>query len=139
MQDARTRPVWRGSARPVGATDTLSQVPTHAPNARPFPGGCRCKRSSPQAGHGSAPGAQPQNRGGCRSTTFTQRAAMPLAGVMLRFCPSDTCVEALPPAPPSGPAFGGKVFEQGIELNEAIQVGPDPIDPVSLWEEEIRI
>ena len=73
-----------------------------------------------QAGHGSAPGAQPHNHGGCWSVTFTQRAAVSLAGVMPRFCPSDVCVEALPPAPLSGPAFGGEVFEQVIELNEAI-------------------
>ena len=45
---------------------------------------------------------------------------MSLAGVMPRFCPSDACVEALPPAPLSGPAFGGEVFEQVIDLNEAI-------------------
>ena len=63
---------------------------------------------------------------------------MSLAGVMPRFCPSYACVEALPPEPPSGPAFGGEIFEQVIELNEAIWVGPDPVDPVSLWEEEIR-
>ena len=91
-----------------------------------------------QVGHGSAPGAQPQNHGGCRYGPFTQRAAMSLAGVMPRFCPSYACVEALPPAPPSGPAFGGEIFEQVIELNEAIWVGPDPVDPVSLWKEEIR-
>ena len=50
-QDTRTRPVRRGSARPVGTTYTLSQVPTHVPNACPFPRSCRCKCSSPQTGH----------------------------------------------------------------------------------------
>ena len=99
--------------------------------------------------------AQPQNRGGSSAPEpwrelsprtvgvpvyhFHTKGCMPLAGVMLRVCPSDACVEALPPAPLSRPAFGGKVFEQVIELNEAIRVGPDPIDPVSLWEEGIRI
>lgn len=73
-----------------------------------------------QVGHGSGPRAQPQNHGGHQSVTFTQRAAVYLAGVMPRFCPSDACVEALPPAPLSRPAFGGEVFEQVIELNEAI-------------------
>ena len=170
-QDTRTRPVRRGSARPVGTTYTLSQVPTHVPNACPFPRSCRCKCSSPQTGHvlpgSSAPEpwgklsprtvgeAQPQNRGGSSAPEpwrelsprtvgvpvyhFHTKGRMPLAGVMLRVCPSDACVEALPPAPLSRPAFGGKVFEQVIELNEAIRVGPDPIDPVSLWEEGIRI
>ena len=120
-QDARTWPLWRGSARPVGTVYTLSQVPTHVPNPHPFPRSYRCKGFSPQTGRswfcpgGSAP--QPWRVPVCH---FHTKGTMSLAGVMPRFCPSDACVEALPPAPPSGPAFGGKVFEQVIELNEAI-------------------
>lgn len=49
-QDARTRPLWRGSARPVGTVYTLSQVPTHVPNPHPFPRNYRCKCFSPQTG-----------------------------------------------------------------------------------------
>ena len=49
-QDARTWPLWRGSARPVGTVYTLSQVPTHVPNPHPFPRSYRCKCFSPQTG-----------------------------------------------------------------------------------------
>lgn len=84
------------------------------------------------------PGSSAPEPWGIPVSHFHTKATMPLAGVMPRFCPSDTCVAALPPAPPIGPACDNKVFEQRIELNEAIQVGPDPIDPVSLWEEEVR-
>ncbi|XP_027394023.1 uncharacterized protein LOC113890286 [Bos indicus x Bos taurus] len=85
-------------------------------------------------------GAQPQNRGGSSAPEpwgklsprtvgvpvyhFHTKGRMPLAGVMLRACPSDTCVEALPPAPLSRPAFGGKVFEQPPEWANAT-VTPD--------------
>ena len=178
-QDTRTRPVRRRSARPVGTTYTLSQVPTHVPNACPFPRSCRCKCSSPQTGHvlpgSSAPEpwrklsprtvgeAQPQNRGGSSApepwrelSPRTVEGAQPQnrGGASLPLShkgphASGWCdAQSLPlrrvcgspaPAPLSRPAFGGKVFEQVIELNEAIRVGPDPIDPVSLWEEGIRI
>lgn len=38
VQGARTWPLGSGSARPVGAIHTLSQVPTRVPNPRPSPG-----------------------------------------------------------------------------------------------------
>lgn len=111
--------------------------PNSCSKSTSFPRSCRRKCFSPQAGLVLPRELSPRTVGDT-GLSLSHKGRNASGWRDAQILPPDTCVAALPPAPPSGPAFGGKVFEQRIELNEAIQVGPDPIDPVSLWEEEVR-